>query len=202
MRRPEMAGRPVSRLGRCRRRFGFDRNELRRQIDRTQWRTGLAMLVLFLLAAPAAAWFAAGWSLETGLRAEHRERATRYPVVVTVAGPAGLAATAADRYLHQTVLASWQAPDGTRRTGQLPAWKGARAGSRHQIWVDRAGAPVPRPRPHSRTVVDAGYAAAGAAMAAGLPLLCLYGLVRRRCDRRRYAAWDAEWARMDQPYIS
>ena len=35
------------------------------------------------------------------------------------------------------------------------------------------------------------------ALATGLPVLCLYWLVRARCDRLRYRLWDAEWARLD-----
>jgi hypothetical protein len=202
MRRPELAGRPpVTRLGRVRRRLGFDCNELRRRVDRVQWGVGLTLFVVFLVIAPIAATWTALWSHDSGTRIEHHERAARHQVVATVTGPGGLGTGGSDRYLHQTVQASWPIPGGGTRTGQIPAWKDAKAGARHKIWVDRTGKLTTRPRPHSRTVVDTGYAATGAVLAIGFPLLCAYGLVRRRCNRRRYADWDAEWARIDQPRV-
>ena len=77
-----------------------------------------------------------------------------------------------------------------------------RAGTRRWLWVDRTGRPTAPPRSRSRTVIDAGYAAGGAVLAVGVPLLIAYRLVRRRCDRVRDAMWDAEWARIDPHRIS
>lgn len=191
-----------TRLGRVRRRCGFDRNELRRKVDRVQWRLGLALLAAFLLVAPVAAVWVASWSYHSGLRVERHEVATRHAVVATVGGAGGFATAGTERYLHQTVQATWQAPDGTARTGQIPAWKNVKPGARQRIWIDGTGRLTVRPRPHSRTVVDAGYAAAGAVLAAALPLLTAYLLIRRRCDRLRDALWDAEWARIDPHRIS
>ncbi|HEX2312327.1 MAG TPA: hypothetical protein VHJ17_01230 [Thermomonospora sp.] len=198
MRRPE-GGRAPTRLGRLRRRLGFDRNTMRRPVDRVQWAVGLALTTVFLLVAPILVTWAWLWSYDSGARAERYERQTRQQVVATVVGPAG---TGGERYLHHTVRATWRAPDGTARSGRIPAWKEARAGARQRIWVERDGTVTVRPRPHSRTLVDAGYAATGAALAAGLPLLGAYYLVRRRCDRVRDALWDAEWARIDPHRIS
>ncbi|SEG59050.1 hypothetical protein SAMN04489712_10743 [Thermomonospora echinospora] len=198
MRRPE-GGKVPTRLGRLRRRLGFDRNGMRRRIDRVQWAVGLALAAVFLMVAPILATWAGTWSYDRGMRGESHERATRRQVVATVTGP-GVAS--GERYLSQTVQATWRAPDGTPRTGRIPAWKDAGQGARRHLWVDGAGHPTSRPRPHSRTVVDAGYAALGATLAAGLPLLGVYGLVRRRCDRVRDALWDEEWSRIDPHRIS
>jgi hypothetical protein len=44
-------------------------------------------------------------------------------------------------------------------------------------------------------------AGAGIGLATGLPLLGLYRLARKRCDRRRYQLWDVEWARFDNYQI-
>jgi hypothetical protein len=192
---------PVSRLGRLRRRLGFDRNELRRRVDRVQWSLGLGLLAVFVLLAPLAAGWAGLWAHHTGARIEQQERAARHQVVATVVAPPGVGGNK-DRYLHQTVQATWQAPNGTPRTGQIPAWKNVRPGATHRMWVDGTGKPVPRPRPHSRTLVDTGYAATGAMLAVGLPLLLAYALIRRRCDQLRGMLWDEEWARIDPHRIS
>ncbi|HEY8481980.1 MAG TPA: hypothetical protein VIL71_19310, partial [Spirillospora sp.] len=95
------------------------------------------------------------------------------------------------------VQATWNAPNGEPRVGTLPGWKNATVGSQRKIWVDRDGDPTVRPRPHSRTVTDAAYAGAAAALGCSLPILLAYVLVRRRCDRIRDEMWDADWARMD-----
>lgn len=201
MSRPDV-GKVPTRLGRVRRCCGFDRSDLRRKVDRVQWRIGLALLMAFAVIAPALAIWLASWSYASGMRVERREVATRYEVVATVGGPGGLGTAGLDRYLHQTVQATWKAPDGTPRVGMIPAWKNVKVGAQQRIWVDPSGKLTVRPRPHSRTVVDAGYAATGAVLAAAIPPLTAYLLLRRRFDRRRDAMWDEEWARIDPHRIS
>nr|BFE34912.1 hypothetical protein GCM10010200_071630 [Actinomadura rugatobispora] len=181
--------------------LGLERNRLRRPVDRTQRVIALCLLFLLLALAPPAAVWGGSLAYGSGLRAERAERAERQQVVATVLATGGLASTG-DRYVHETVQATWPRPgaagqDAKPRTGTLPSWKGARAGAKKPIWVDRAGDPVVRPRPHSRTVTDAAYAGGGAAIGAGLPLLGVYLLVRRRCDRHRYELWEDAWARLD-----
>jgi hypothetical protein len=183
-------------LTRLRRRFGLERSELRRRVDRVQRAIGLGLLVLLLGTAPPLAALTAAWSYDAGLRAEHAERADRRQVVATVTSTGGVG-SAGDRYVHETVQASWAAPDGARHVGTLPSWKNAKVGAHRTIWVDRAGAPTVRPRPHGRTVTDAAYAGAATVLACAAPVALGYALVRRRCDRHRYEMWEADWARMD-----
>jgi hypothetical protein len=182
-------------LARSRRRLGLERNELRRRVDRVQRAIALGLLVLLLGVAPPLAAWAASSSYESGMRAEAAERAGRSQVVATVtsagAGPSG------DRYIHETVQATWQGADGEPRTGTLPGWQNATVGAQRKIWVDREGAPAVPPRPHSRTVTDAAYAGVATVLGCCVPVLVAYVLVRRRCDRHRYAMWEADWARMD-----
>ncbi|TYK48082.1 Rv1733c family protein [Actinomadura decatromicini] len=186
-------GTPLTRL---RRRLGLERNELRRPIDRVQRTIALALLVLLLGAAPPLAAWTSSWSYEAGSRAEHAERANRHQVVATVVATGGIGSSG-DRYIHETVQATWPGKDGKPRTGTLPSWKNAKPGAQRAIWVDRAGEPSVRPRPHSRTVTDAAYAGAATVLGCGLPVLLGYLLVRRRCDRLRDDMWEADWARMD-----
>ncbi len=186
---------------RLRSRLGLERNELRRRVDRVQRWAALGIFVLMVLVStPVAAWCAT-MAYEAGLRAERHERADRRQVVATVVAIGGIDAEG-NRYLHETVRATWQRPGTPDRpaeshSGTLPSWKGARVGAKKTIWVDLRGEPTGRPRPHGRTVTDAAYAAGSALPATGLPFLVAYVMVRRRCDRHRYAMWDAAWARMD-----
>ncbi|WP_026411857.1 Rv1733c family protein [Actinomadura oligospora] len=184
-----------ARLRRCARRAGLAPSELRRPVDRVQRAIAFVLLALALITVPLAALSCARWSYRSGVRAEGAERSVRVRTVAT-AEAVGVGSTG-DRYVHETLRAHWSAPDGSTRTGLLTSWKDAKPGSRHTIWVDLKGTATTPPRPHGRTVTDAGYAATGAGLAAALPLLGVYLLVRRRCDRHRDALWDAGWARMD-----
>ncbi|MEU5881539.1 hypothetical protein [Spirillospora sp. NPDC047279] len=190
------AGQRCSPARRLWRRLGLEHNELRRRIDRVQRRTALALLALFLLAAPPFALWCASWSYDAGTRAERAEHADRARVTATVLSTGGVGTTG-DRYVHETVQARWTGPDRRPHTGALPSWKGAKAGDTRAIWVDRAGEVSMRPRPHSRTVTDAAYAAFAAFAAGGVPILGVYALFRHRFDRIRDAEWEAGWARMD-----
>ncbi|WP_067489580.1 Rv1733c family protein [Actinomadura hibisca] len=179
-----------------RRRLGLERSVLRRRIDRAQRLVALGLLLLFLLSAPPVGLWTWHVAYDSGTRAERIERITRHQVTATVTAADGFG-SAGDRYVHETVQVAWPGPDGKPRSGSLPAWKDAKVGAKTRIWADRDGRLSVRPRPHSRTVTDAAYAGGAAAVAAGLPLLLAYLLLRHRCDRRRDAMWDAAWERMD-----
>ncbi|TDC61734.1 hypothetical protein E1200_28300 [Actinomadura sp. GC306] len=178
-----------------RRRLGLERNELRRRVDRVQRAIALGLLVLLLGVAPPLAAWAASWSYESGVRAEAAERADRSRVVATVTSTRGGAS--GDRYIHETVQATWPGPGGELRAGTLPGWQDAAVGAQRKIWVDAEGDPAVPPRPHSRTVTDAAYAGVATLLGCCVPVLAAYLLVRRRCDRHRYDMWEAGWARMD-----
>jgi hypothetical protein len=178
------------------RRCGLERNELRRPVDRVQRMIAFGLLILFLAAAPPVAAYFAHWSYDSGMRAEQRERAHRHPVMATVLSTGGIGSSG-DRYVHETVRAQWNGPDGRTHVDSLPAWKNAKVGSVQRIWVDDSGKVAVRPRPHSRTVTDSVYAAGAAVLGVAFPILVAYGLTRRRCDRRRDDLWEAAWARMD-----
>ncbi|MEU8117143.1 hypothetical protein AB0C21_00360 [Spirillospora sp. NPDC049024] len=186
-------GTPAARL---RRRLGLERSELRRPVDRVQRLIALGLLLLLLAVAPPLAAWTASWSYSAGTRAEQAERAERHQVVATVTSTGGLGSSG-DRYIHETVQASWPGADGRPHVGTLPSWKNAKVGAHRTIWVDRQGEPTVRPRPHSRTVTDAAYAAGATGLGCAVPVLCAYALVRRRCDRHRDEMWEADWARLD-----
>ncbi|MFB4307997.1 hypothetical protein [Actinomadura sp. GTD37] len=185
-------------LVRLRRRLGLEHSELRRRVDRVQRLIALGLLLLLLGTAPPLAALAVNWSYSAGTAAENAENANRRQVVATVTATGGVG-SAGDRYIHETVQATWPGGNGQPRVGTLPSWKDVKVGAHRTIWVDAAGDPTARPRPHSRTVTDAVYAGAAAVLGSAMPVLLAYVLVRRRCDRHRDAMWEADWARMDAP---
>jgi hypothetical protein len=175
-------------LGRIRRRFGFDGNDLRREVDRRQRAAGVGAAVLFAgIAPPMSAAFAAD-AYGSGVRAEHRDvhRVTAQVTHTDSEGGAGVRHTYAEL--------AWTSLDGRTRTTTVPADKSVRPGMPQRIWVDDAGNPVRRPQTRTDTVATACAAAVLSALGVGAPLLAGYLLVRHRCDRRRATLWDESWA--------
>ncbi|MGH3392642.1 MAG: Rv1733c family protein [Actinomadura sp.] len=186
-----------ARLNRIRRSLGFDRNRLRRPIDRLQRAAGLALAGVFLLTAPLAAPRVAGLAYDAGVRAEHREAADRHQVTAKVLGVEESTTGPTGRY-----TVAWTEPDGTQRAGVAPASQRTDRADLRRIWVDSAGHPTTRPRSHFQAVTDAGTAGIGVTVGIGGVLAVVYRLLRRRCDRRRYRLWEADWARIDRRRIS
>ncbi|GAA2306331.1 hypothetical protein GCM10010402_77320 [Actinomadura luteofluorescens] len=182
----------MRRLGRVRRRFGFDRNDLRRAVDRRQWAVGVAAAVLFTVLAPPASVLLAVDAYRSGVRAEHRNvhRVTAQVVHTDSQGGPGVRHTYAEL--------AWTSPDGRTRTTVVPADKSVRPGMEQRVWVDAAGDPVQHPQTRTATLATTTVAAATAALAVGVPLLAAYLLARRRCDRRRDALWDESWTSLAQ----
>jgi len=167
-----------------------DRNPLRRTVDRVEGVMVGALTVAFLAGAPlatVATWHAAyGY----GTRAAHVQQAAWHQV------PAVLLATAPSfgfTGYEPYVWARWTAPDGASRTGLVPAPPGERAGSTVRVWTNAAGQLTGPPLQLGQVQSRAVLAAMLAPVVLGLVLLCTGQLAYCLLDRRRLAAWDADW---------
>ena len=169
----------------------LDRNPLRRGSDRAETVVLGALLAAFLAAAPFAAHAAGSWAHASAVRDAQARRASLHQVTATLLGAApvlsgyGLASDFA-------VEARWRAPDGRVRTGELLVTATAAAGHSTRIWVDRAGrltGPLSRDQVTGRVQLAVGVAVGGLAVL----LIVAAWLARRGIDRRRMAAWDADW---------
>jgi hypothetical protein len=180
----------MGRIGGLWRELRQDGNPLRRACDRTEAVLLACLLSALFIVVPLAAVIAGVQVYGAGLRAERAERAAwhQVPAVLLVTVPA-------PRYAgyETAVQARWTAPDGARRTGQVTAPPGARAGDTVMLWVDVPGQPTGMPLQPLQVTGQAIQAAAIAAAAAFAVLLCAGVLTRRALFRRRLAAWDAEW---------
>jgi hypothetical protein len=180
-----------SRFSRWLRRLWPDRNPLRRTSDRMEAAIVAWLAAALLAGVPLAALSAGRLSYDAGVSAEHAQQAWRQvPAVLLMdspdAAPDGPArATGAGAY--------WTAPNGVPRAGRIPAPPDARAGTVLRVWVDASGRLVGSPVPRRQVELQA--ALAGFLAAAGLVLILLgtAALARRVLDRRRLAAWAAEW---------
>jgi hypothetical protein len=187
-------GRKVRWLGRVLRGLRLDRNPLRRRSDRVETAVFGLLLVVFGVAAPFAAHAAGSWSYAVSERQAQAQQATLHRVKATLlekADPWNGYANAPGA--APEVSAWWRAPDGQLRTGKLFVPAGGPAGSTVTVWTNRAGQltdpPLQRTQVASRAQVTEAFAVAGLAVV----LFALGWLARQVLNRRRMAAWDADW---------
>ena len=179
----------LARLLRARR---LDRNPLRRGSDRAETVVLGALFAAFLAVAPFAAHAAGSWGYASAARAAQAQRASLHQVTATLLrhepvlsgyGPAS----------DSVVEARWPALDGRVRTGELFVTADIAAGRTARIWVDQVrrltGPPLSRDQLTGRAELAAGVAVG---CLAALLIMAAW-LARRSLDRRRMAAWDADW---------
>jgi hypothetical protein len=133
-----------------------------------------------------------------------RQAAERFPVQALLVEDAALVgesavATGADYAAPLLVhtRATWTAPQGTRRVGEIPVLEGTRAGETVTIWVTRDGTRTTAPLGEDAALRDAVGVALGAAVGVALAAFGLHRGVCRVIGRRRDRQWDAEWATVE-----
>jgi hypothetical protein len=167
----------------------FDRNPLRRASDRLESVGLIALVLMFTVGAPLAA--GASGALVHGIAERNMivQRASRYQVTARVLD-------AAVPSLPQDLpepAARWTAPDGRLVTSDIPVPIGTTAGARVPIWVTKNGQLTLAPLVPSQVAEQADNAEVLAVFGYAAVLAGVGLLARRALDRRRMAAWDAEW---------
>jgi uncharacterized membrane protein YidH (DUF202 family) len=181
----------VARLGRFVRERRFDRNPLRRTTDRVETAVLAVLVAAFLAGAPFAALATGAWvhgmARQTQLTQEATSRQVK-AVVLTVAAP-----SAEGTNLIWQAQARWRAPDGQEVTHQVPVPAGTAVGGTLQVWTDRTGDATTAPLLDSQVANQTAAAEVlGVLVLAGV--LTLTGaLARWRLNKRRMAAWAADW---------
>ena len=166
-----------------------DHNPLRRSSDRAEAVIVALLVAAFLIGTPLIA--LTTWRLTFNSTFSTTEAAAagwRQTSAVLLADEADWT----DGY-GSLVPVSWAAPDGVRHRGQFLAAPGARAGTRVTVWTDASGHLTATPMSPRQAVTQAGLAAAIAIPVWGLTLLCAGMACRHVLDRRRLAAWEADW---------
>ena len=193
--RRHRARRQGTRLARCARWLGFDRNPLRRRTDRIEAAIRLAMMILLVLAVPVAAVAAGRWADDLAVRQAHARQAADHLVNARLLEQAPATGTP-DPYTSVQLVwvqARWQPPGLPARSGQVLATAGARKGSIVPTWIDASGAVTQAPPDHRDIAGDVAIAVIATCVASWLLLLGSQALARRALDRRRLRAWEAEW---------
>jgi hypothetical protein len=182
----------ITLLGRFVRGRRPDRNPLRRTSDRVDTAVLTMLVVAFLAAAPFAAQASGAWVHAIAHRVQVTQQASWHQVraVLLNAAPAGPENAG---FLPQ-VQARWTAPDGKTVTGQASAQPGTAAGTTVRVWTTRDGQLTDPPLQDSQVAEEADSAEIAAVTALAIALTVTGLLTRRALDKRRMAAWDADWS--------
>jgi hypothetical protein len=165
-----------------------DRNPLRRRCDRAEAVILAGLIAAFVIGGPLAALAAGAWAYDGAARAEHAQMSAWHQVPAVFP-----TAYVQQAWSSATARARWTAPGGTQHTGWVSAPAGSAAGTIVQVWVDAAGWPTGAPLRHQQMDRQAVQAATLAILALALSLGSAALCARHLADRRRLAAWDAEW---------
>jgi len=171
-----------------------DRNPLRRTHDRVETYLLTGLFLASAAAAPFAAQAASGAAYAAGRHAQQVELATTHEVRAVLAQLAGGENTSYSLSGYVPVEATWTSAAGVRRTGELLAPAGRGKGSTISVWTDAAGNLVNPPLAASQVAGQGDMGAVAAIAGLGALYLCEAAIVRRVVNRRRLAAWEADWA--------
>lgn len=175
--------------------LGLHHGALRRPLDRTETAIRTVLLLLFVAAIPAA--IAVGhWAGNATARQVRAAAATDHQVRAVLTQNAGANVDYGPYGSAQVdwAPARWTLPDGSTRSGDVPAPTSARRGDTVVAWTDATGAVTTAPGDHTTVVVDAGLAVAVTVVGSACLLLDAGLLAHWALERRRLAEWDAEWA--------
>lgn len=184
------------------RRFGVDRNPLRRRSDRVEAVALIGAAVIALVAIPLA-FNVHTAAYQAGARASAERTATAVQTTaVLLEDGRGHTAELVVRVPvpKPMVPAAWLGPDGMTRTGLVEVTPGASAGDRVPVWMDRNGSVVDAPATPVDVTVDAVVAAVGTGLGWLLLVRVIFAVVRWVLDRRRFTAWGVEWERVERKW--
>jgi hypothetical protein len=169
-----------------------DRNPLRRGIDRLETCVLVGLFVALTAVTPFAARLAGHASYLSALHARQEQLVSRHQVHAVLTEEAG---PVSGYSLSAYVLtqASWTSAGGVRRSGDVPAVPGSPKGTAVTVWTDGNGYLDSPPLALAEVGSQADAATIGVVVAAGVIYICGAAAIRQLLNRRRMAAWDAEW---------
>jgi hypothetical protein len=179
-----------------------DRNPLRRGSDRVETFIVGSLLVAAVAGAPVAAMAGNHWAYDSARQVATAERQTSYEVKAQLLA---VPPTSPGGYSVSSLVAArarWTAHSGTARTGEIPVPADSVVGEAIPIWTDTAGNLTSAPLTRAE-VADQGTF--GTIVAIVLTLLTAFvaaGITRFVMNRRRMAAWAADWAVTGPKWIS
>jgi hypothetical protein len=179
-----------------------DGNPLRRTSDRVETCLLVGLFAASVAAAPFAAEVASHWAYAGAQQAEQAQEAATYQAKAELLQPAGLS-TITDSYGAQIATpARWTSVTGVVHTGQVMAPAGSPKGTTLTVWTDASGALTSQPAQPGQASAQAEGMAVAAVAGIGVLYLGEASVVRLVLNRRRMAAWDAEWTLTEPTWTS
>jgi hypothetical protein len=169
-----------------------DRNPLRRGIDRLETCLLVGLFAALVALTPFAARLAGHASYVSALNARQEQLLTRHQVRAVLTDKAG-AVTGYSLSAYVLTPATWTSAGGVLRSGEVPVLPGSRKGSAITVWTDQDGYLDSAPLALSEVASQADAASTGVVVAAGVTYICAAAVIRQLFNRRRMAAWDADW---------
>jgi len=182
-----------TRLGRFVRGRRLDHNPLRRASDRAETAVLAALAAAFLAGAPFAAQATGAWAHAALQREQAAQKSSWHQVPAVLLAAPTTVARVVDAAPGPQAKARWLAPNGATIISDVPVTSGGRAGTTVNIWVARDGELTQPPLVDSQVTSEVDCARAGAVTALAATLAAVGFMARRSLDKRRMAAWDAEW---------
>jgi len=172
----------------------LDRNPLRRPSDRAETLVGIWLLVAFAVAAPLVAHAAATRAYTAAQHARSVALVTRHQVTaVTLQKAPSEISTPYALITTSWVNASWTAPDGHQRTGEIRVADNTPKGASERIWVTASGDVTPPPLSESVFASIANMVALGSILVLVVLYLATRITMGYLLNRRRMAAWESDW---------
>ncbi len=170
-----------------------DRNPLRRRSDRLETYLLAGLFVAAAVGAPFAAQAAGHAAYVRALHAEQAQQASSHQVRAVLTQAAGTSMNGYSLGSDVPVQATWTSVTKVKRTGQVLAPAGSPKGSAVTIWTDDAGNLTNPPLQPSQVNGQSDLAALGAITGVGVLYLSGTMVARRVLNKRRMAAWAADW---------
>jgi hypothetical protein len=169
-----------------------DRNLLRRRWDRIEAFIFGGLLVVAAAGAPVVAMAASHWAYTSAHQAARLQREASSPVPADLLAVPGTTPSAVTTMVM--ARAQWTAPAGATRTGAIPVRAGSVRGDVVTIWTDQAGDLVNAPMTPAQVADQGTFGLVAGIALTVVTLLVAAGVTRILVNRRRMAAWDADWA--------
>jgi hypothetical protein len=175
------------------RRFGLDRNPLRRPADKIEAWLVPAAIAVFLALCPVVGSGMSAWVHADNAAAQRAAQSWHsVKAILLQAVPGAAESDGGTNTWTVWARAQWTV-GGLHVTGKVPVPAGSPAGSTHAVWLNRAGAVQVPPASASQVAGLADTATAVGLTALAILLTGLTWLIRRALDRRRLARWESAW---------
>jgi hypothetical protein len=176
----------------------LDRNPLRRTSDRVETIILAGLMTAFLAGAPFAALAGGSLAHDGAQRLQQAQLATRsYVAATTLEALPPEGQSRGVIFATPVVEARWSTPDRKSVIGEIPVFFGTPAGTRVGVWTTAGGRLADPPLTDGQVASLATLGQGFSAVMVVALFTLTWVLARKELDRRRYAAWDADWQATD-----